>query len=208
MSHDTCPAAGRSLDDAIALVQDLLAESWDSPGQARRVLGILELFAAFARTGFKLDAPEAVTPEVVTAFVQAPLADGGVPSVPLLHLRRSALRLLFRSLREAGVAVGDPTLDLVLPPRSQLAARPLTDDEVTLCRGHALWSLVDARRAAAWALAEATCRSVEIARICTHDLDLDGSRVWIHGSHDRSKVGAADRVGRHASRAAHTDAAS
>jgi integrase/recombinase XerC len=122
-----------------------------------------------------------VTVEVVEAFVRSPQAGGGLPSVPVMHLRRSALRLLFRSLREAGQPVGDPTLDLVLPPRSQLAARPLTDDEVTLCRGHALWSLVDARRAAAWALAEATCRSVEIARICTHDLDLDGRRVWIHG---------------------------
>jgi integrase/recombinase XerC len=136
---------------------------------------------AFAGTGFKVDTPAALTPEVAAAFVQAPLADGGAPSVSLLHLRRSALRLFFRSLRHAGVSVGDPTLDLVLPPRSQLAARPLSDDEVTLCRGHALWSLVDARRAAAWALAEATCRSVEVAHIRVGDVDLDGRRVWIHG---------------------------
>jgi integrase/recombinase XerC len=98
-----------------------------------------------------------------------------------MHLRRLALRLLFRSVREAGVPVGDPTIDLSLPPRTQLAARPLTDEEVTLCRGHAAWSLVDARRAAAWALAEATCRSVEIGTIRVADVDLVQRRVWVHG---------------------------
>ena len=103
---------------------------------------------------------EFVTAEIAAAFVRVEsLGTAAHPSVPLLHLRRSALRLLFRSLREAGMTVGDPTLDLVLPPRSPLATRPLADDEVVLCRGHALWSLSDLRRASAWALAEATCRS-------------------------------------------------
>ena len=59
--------------------------------------------------------------------------------------------------------------------------RPLADDEVVLCRGHALWSLSDLRRASAWALAEATCRSVEVAQIRVSDLDLQAGRVWIHG---------------------------
>jgi integrase len=76
---------------------------------------------------------------------------------------------------------GDPTLDLVLPPRSGLAARPLTDDEVALCRGHSLWSLAGARRSATWALAEATCRSAELARITVGDIDLDTGQVWISG---------------------------
>jgi integrase/recombinase XerC len=186
VTDDTRRTAGRSLDEAVLVAADALAESWDSPYQARRVIGILERFVAFARTGFDVDLPEAVTHEVAAAFVQAPLNDGGTPSVSLLHLRRSALRLLFRSLRHVGVAVGDPTLDLALPPRSQLATRPLADDEVTLCRGHALWSLTDLRRAAAWALAEATCRSVEIAHIRVADVDLDGRRVWIHGGRTTS----------------------
>ena len=50
-----------------------------------------------------------------------------------------------------------------------------------MCRGHALWSLNDHRRAAAWGLAEATCRSVEIAQTRVGDIDLVGARVWIHG---------------------------
>lgn len=55
------------------------------------------------------------------------------------------------------------------------------DDEVTLCRAAGAWSLNDRRRAAAWALAEATCRSVEVGQITRGDVDLDLRRVWIHG---------------------------
>ena len=79
------------------------------------------------------------------------------------------------------MAEGDPTLDLVLPPRSPLSTRPLSDEEVALCRSHAYWSLSDNRRASAWALAEATCRSGELAHVTVGDVDLEAGRVWIHG---------------------------
>jgi integrase len=180
MTDDTRPGIG-SLEDAVALAGALLAESWESSGQALRVSRILERFVSFTDAGFGVNSVELVTAEIAAAFVHSVLPDGSDPSVSLLHLRRSALRLLFRSLRESGVTVGDPTLDLVLPQRSPLATRPLADDEVVLCRGHALWSLSDLRRASAWALAEATCRSVEVAQIRTSDLDLAARRVWIHG---------------------------
>jgi integrase len=181
MPNDTRCIAAQTLDQAVMLARRLLLDSWESPNQARRVCGILDHFVAFADNGFAVRTSGDVTLEVALAFVMAPTADGAAPSVSLLHFRRSALRLLFRSLRESGVAVGDPTLDLVLSPRSPLATRPLADDEVVLCRGHALWSLSDLRRASAWALAEATCRSVEVAQIRISDLDLEGCRVWIHG---------------------------
>jgi hypothetical protein len=180
MTNDTRPGV-RSLEDAVALAGALLAESWESSSQALRVSRILERFASFVHAGFGVDSVELVTAEIAAAFVHSALPNVSDPSVSLLHVRRSALRLLFRSLRGSGVAVGDPTLDVVLPPRSPLATRPLADDEVVLCRGHALWSLSDLRRAAAWALAEATCRSVEIAQIRISDLEIEGGRVWIHG---------------------------
>lgn len=49
-----------------------------------------------------------------------------------------------------------------------------------MCRAAAAWSLLDRRRAAAWALAEATCRTVELGRITVGDVDLGNARVWIH----------------------------
>ncbi len=181
MRDDTRRPARWSIDDAVRLARAQLAETWQAPTQSQRIVACLEHFAAFARTGYEVDDPEFVTAEVAEAFVKSSLGDGSAPSVPLMHLRRLALRILFRSLRQSGVAVGDPTLDLVLPARSQLKTRPLTDDEVVLCRGNAMWSLSDSRRAAAWALAEATCRSMEIGQIRAGDVDLTRRRVWIHG---------------------------
>ena len=98
-----------------------------------------------------------------------------------MHLRRSVLRLLFRAGRGLGLVDGDPTLDVVLPRRSSLRARPLDPVEVALCRSAALPSLTGTRLAAAWGLAEATARTSELPHLSVGDVDLDGRRVWIHG---------------------------
>lgn len=163
-----------------------LLEEWVSAAQAERVATILRGFVRFCERGHAITDLRAVPPEICEAFVRAPVTAAQAPSTSLLHLRRTALRLLFRSARHLGLPVSDPTLDLRLPPRVQLATRPLVDDEVSLCRASAAWSLNDRRRAAAWALAEATCRSVEIGIITRSDVDLEHSRVWIHGGQTTS----------------------
>lgn len=99
-----------------------------------------------------------------------------------MHARRSATRLLFRTGRRLGLCSTDPAVDIDLPPRSSLRARPLSDDEVGLCRSASLHSLDATRLPAAWALAEATVRSGELASIRVCDVDLDEARVWIAGS--------------------------
>jgi integrase/recombinase XerC len=63
-----------------------------------------------------------------------------------MHLRRSALRLYFRTLRQLGLCAGDPTIDLALRPRSCLAVRPLTDDEIVVCRSFSLQTLTATRQ--------------------------------------------------------------
>jgi len=162
-------------------IQDLI-ESWVSAPQADRVANILWTFVRFCTRGHGVEAISDVTPDIAAAFVCAPMSgEAEPPSVPLMHLRRVAVRLLFRAARRLDPLLGDPTLDLALPARSQLHTRPLMDDEVTLCRSSATWSLTDNRRAAAWALAEATCRSLELAQVRASDVDLEGRRVWIHG---------------------------
>ncbi len=90
-----------------------------------------------------------------------------------MHARRTALRMLYRTLRARGWHDGDPTLDLSLPPRGVRAARPLTAHEVALCRlssrlGAGVRSL---RRAVCWALGETTAVSSEIAALRLRDLD-------------------------------------
>jgi integrase/recombinase XerC len=89
--------------------------------------------------------------------------------------------LLFRVLRQQSLVDHDPTLDLVLPPRSSLAARPLTDEEIALGRSFSLSSTAETRRPAAWALAEASARTSEISGVFAGDLDLDRGQVWLAG---------------------------
>ena len=84
--------------------------------------------------------------------------------------------------RQLGVYDRDPTIDLVLPPRSFLAVLPLTDDEIVVCRSFSLQTLTATRQPAAWALAEATARTSEIHHILVSDLDFTNNRVWLHGS--------------------------
>lgn len=114
-----------------------------------------------------------VTPAMAREFVIAPTAGGSLPQLATQHARRTALRMTYKTLRDLGLCVGDPTLDLVLPPRGSRVARPLTDDEVVMCRvmaqsGQRTGPSV---RCAAWALGEATAVSSEITQIKVSDLD-------------------------------------
>ena len=119
----------------------------------------------------------------VRAWVNAPLPGGVMPSVATRHNRRSAARLGFRLLREAGVVDHDPTLDLVLPPRSRgREARPLTDEEIELGRAATRRTLGETRRPGLWALAEATATTHEIPRIHARQVDLGQGTVFLPGS--------------------------
>jgi integrase/recombinase XerC len=158
-----------------------LGESTVANAQWERTSTIVDRFGRFAAEGCGLVCLGQVTPAIAHSFVAAHTSAGQPPSTSTMHWRRTALRLLFRAARRHSLVDGDPTLDLVLPPRSSLGTRPLTDDEITLCRSVAQWSLVGSRRAAVWALAEATCRSSELPGVAGDDIDVDSGRVWIRG---------------------------
>jgi integrase/recombinase XerC len=151
---------------------------------------LLETTAAFTR---RLHAQSVATysevsPAHAAAFVSARTRHGAAPELATRHARRTALRTLFRTLRALGLHDSDPTLDLVLPPRGQLIARPLTDDEVGLCRASAQMG-AGARsqmRAVAWALGEATALSSEVTTVRIRDLDDPGQPtiVLLPGTRD------------------------
>jgi integrase/recombinase XerC len=115
----------------------------------------------------------AVTPDTARGFVTALTGDGRTPELATMHARRTALRTLYRTLRALGLCAGDPSLDLGLAPRGLLVARPLTDDELTLCRASAQMTrgVFASARAVAWALGEASAVSSEITGIRLADLD-------------------------------------
>jgi site-specific recombinase XerD len=146
-----------------------------------RLLALITRFLSFVERGFGTPLDE-VARDQVEAFVFAPSSDGRLPSVATSHLRRSAVRMLFRVMREHGVLEHDPTLDVRLPPRTSLHARPLCDDEIALGRSFSFQTLRDSRQPAAWALAEATVRTSELSQVTVGDLDLEAGTVHIAGS--------------------------
>ncbi len=167
-------------------VVDRVVEEWLddfdlSEQSVRRIIEIAQRFVDFSDAAGG-DADLAAQSE---RFVHA-LVDGvdeaREPSIATKHLRRAALRLLFRTARSLDLLDGDPTLDLTLPPRTSLKVRALTDEEVALCRSFSVHSLTETRLPAAWALAEATARTSELPHITCSDVDLDNGRVWLHGS--------------------------
>lgn len=154
---------------------------------ARRFDEIAGRFSTFLLNGFDVEQIETVTAEQVELFVRAKVA-GEMPALATQHLRRSTLRLLFRIARMEFGCEGDPTMDLVLLPRSSLSARALTEEEVAIGRSYSLHTLTATRQPAAWALGEATATTGELPHITVDDLDLDnvnGPRVWLHGSRKR-----------------------
>jgi integrase/recombinase XerC len=163
------------------LVAELRSDAGLTKQSERRLLEVIGRFLRYLDAG-GISSLDEVSPSIVREFVFARSnATGGAPSIATSHLRRSAVRLLFRILRREGVVEHDPTLDLVLPPRSSLAARPLTDEEVALGRSFSLSSLAETRRPAAWALAEASARTSEIANVRVDEVDLAAGRVWLNG---------------------------
>lgn len=115
---------------------------------------------------------EAVDADTCRGFIDAPTRAGTPPTVATRHFRRVTLRALFRTLRHRGINVGDPTLDIDLPPRSQRSTRPLTTEEIILGRS-ATFTTRSGRlqRAAAWALAEAAATTSEIPLLTRRHLN-------------------------------------
>ncbi len=178
MVHATPPAARLGPLDAVDAVAATLADGQFSEQSFDRLVELMRRFAAFAIHGHGARELADITQELAAGFVHAPTRDG-MPSASVMHWRRSAIRLLFRTARQLGLAEADPTLDLALPARSGAQLRPLSDDEVPICRAAALAG--ESRLAAAWALAEATARTSELPRLRVGDLDLAEGLVWLHG---------------------------
>lgn len=152
-----------------------------TPLSTVRFTGLWKRFERFADAQ-AIELVEDVDPDLARRFVHTLQRGGGQPSVATMHLRRDSLGLLFRLLREYGIADGDPTVGIVLPPRSGLAIRPLTDDEVDRCRWAALSTLGSTRQPALWAPGESGASTREIAKVTRADLDLTSGRVWLRGA--------------------------
>jgi integrase len=183
-SAATVPAVP-SGDDLDALLEAVLAQ-WSAGGdftdQTLQRCG--ETVARFLRRQRALGVhePTFFTVQHCRDFLGAVGVNGCPAELNTMHARRTALRMLFRALRELGYPTGDPTLDLQLPPRTATSARPLTDVEVTLCRTTARLGeagSVSLHRAVTWALGETTAVTSEISAIRLSDLDDPANPRWV-----------------------------
>ena len=113
------------------------------------------------------------------------------PSVHTVHLRRTAVRSLFNALHELEPKFVNPTRSLDLPPRGDLRARPLTDNELTSVHVAALGRVRYLDRAAlAVALAESTATSGEIPQVRWRHVDLRRARSRFPGRSRFTRDGA------------------
>jgi len=116
-------------------------------------------------------------------FVWASTRRGKSPSLHTVHLRRTVLRAIYRTLHALDDTITDPTQHLGLPGKPAMATRPLTDSEIVQLRTTALsrtrrpW-----RAAAAVALAEATATTGELHQIRWDHLDLTEGSIMLPGA--------------------------
>ena len=175
------PSLASPSDLAEFAISSLRRADYLAPSSFERLTTLMRRYASFVELapGSSLAAP--LGPEHAGAFIEASSHSGFPPSVSTMHLRRSAIRLLCREVAKLGIALEDPTADLRLPPKSRLPFRPLSDDEVALCRSFSHASLTATREPAAWALSEASGRASELPYIRVRDVDLDTATVYIGG---------------------------
>jgi site-specific recombinase XerD len=153
-----------------------------APSTLAEFTDVMGRFARFIERGLRISGVSAIGEPQVQAFVSSRQVDGRPPSLSRMHNRRTVCRYLFRTAISLGLCDSDPTARLELPPRTPVPARPLTDDEMAACRSRALFHPADLLHPVAWALAEATARTYEIARVLVGDVDLQSGTVRLGGS--------------------------
>jgi hypothetical protein len=162
------------------LAEAVISASGDlRPDSLVRYARVMRYFAAFLESRGVTDAAQTAMADV-EAFVRIRRGDGELPSLALMHFRRSVLRHLFHGAVDLGVEIRDHTSRMDLAAREARTPPALTDKEIALAEAYACADPEDLRRPLALALAEATARSSEISkvRVC----DVEGTLVHLLGS--------------------------
>lgn len=169
--------------EAVAFVQGRAAElGLLSPASLEMYAAIWRGFARHAELASGCDTLDSIDERAVRRFLGAPTRTGGSPSNATRQLRRTALRHLFRILRDAGLMDRDPSLDVVVPPRRDRGVRPLGSDEVTRCRAAALATILSRREPLAWALAESGALLSELVDVNWSAVDTSAKALRLGGS--------------------------
>ena len=123
--------------------------------------------------------------EEVEAFVNWPTMMGGRARTPGSSTKRnrlSGLRRAFKSLRQMGYEMPDPTIDVVALLNRTLDANVCGDSDIEKLRQGAPVGLFDSCNAALLALAEAGATNGEIKEIRASDVNLEDRVVRLPGN--------------------------
>lgn len=174
LAHPELAAALFAATDVVTQCRVVLWAWHHDPTQAPLTAGrMAELAARYAMrltaTGVALF--EQVTPSDATAFIHASTRKGQPPAVHTMHLRRTTVRAVHRTLHSFGLLTADPTSFVTLPSRWYRVARPLTDIELNQVR-----TAVMGRRgnpppgAVVLAIAEAGASTAELTQLTWRDV--------------------------------------
>lgn len=149
MSHSTQRARIREVRSQLRALEGPTGRT------VKRADEIVARFELFLERAYDISHIGDVTAQHVELFVNAK-GSTGETATATKHVKRTVLRLFFRIARQEFGYQGDPTVDLILPSRTMLKARPLTEDEAMLGRSYSRRTTRESRQPAAWALCEAT----------------------------------------------------
>src|SRR5438270_4497131 len=115
-SAASCPSNHFTLvstpPEALGHILEELRRSKLTDQSTHRMTELLVRFTIFLDKGLRVGSVERISAEHVSQFICAAISTPTGrqrPSVATMHLRRSALRLYFRTLRPIGLYDGDPT---------------------------------------------------------------------------------------------------
>src|SRR5437867_4446953 len=100
------PRSGLKPADALGQVLEELRRSKLTDQSTHRMTELLVRFTIFLDKGLRLDSVEQLSGEHIDQFIRASISTPAGPRRPAtatMHLRRSALRLYFQTLRQVGL---------------------------------------------------------------------------------------------------------
>lgn len=174
-----------NIDAFESLVTEHILNSPDGESSTRReAVSHIKRFSKWCRIN-EIDDITLVKREDVEAFVNWPTMMGGRARTPGSSTKRnrlSSLRRAFRSLRQMGYQLPDPTIDVVALLDRTLDANVCSDEDIDKLREGAPIGLFDSSNAALLALAEAGATNGEVKEIRVSDVNLDERVVRLPGN--------------------------
>jgi integrase/recombinase XerC len=173
------------IDAFEAIVSEHILNNPDGEISTRReAVSHVKRFVRWCRTN-DIDDITLVRREHIESYVNWPTMMSGRARVPGSSTKRnrlSGLRRAYRSLRQLGYEIPDPTIDVVALLDRTLEANVCSDRDIDKLRDGAPIGLFDSSHAALLALAEAGATNGEVKDVRVSDIDLDEGVVRLAGN--------------------------